>query len=302
MIMIEAKNIAYRIRHKTILHPMSFSAEAGRITVLLGPNGAGKSTLLNLLAGELSPDEGTVLLGDLSLQAYTPENLARKRAVLTQHYSVPLPFTCEEIVMMGRYPHARTSTAARNKEIVRQCMKEMEVQFFAARMFSTLSGGEQQRVQMARVLAQLDAKGASNKVLLLDEPTSSMDYLQQQLCLFRMKELAAGGHTIVVVLHDLNLAAQYADKILLLKQGYLLAEGSRDEVLQPALISMAYELDIDIITHEDYPFPILVPALQHRNHSIQTNKNSHYAYYTDHSFAERKLARLPERVPESTHP
>jgi len=271
--MIEVKNISYSISGKCILQPSSFSVETGEITVLLGPNGAGKSTLLRILAGELSPDHGNILINQVALEELHPEALARKRAVLTQHYAVPLPFSCEEIVMMGRYPHYKQSTEAKNKRIINQCMKEMEVLPFAHRMFNTLSGGEQQRIQMARVLAQLaDTKGGEERILLLDEPTSSLDYLQQQLILSKIRTLAKKGYTIILVLHDLNLAAQYADKILLLKDGYILADGSSNEVLQPSLLSMAYELDIEIITDEDYSFPILIPALHNKNRISQPDK------------------------------
>src|SRR5699024_1781349 len=180
--MIRAENISYQIHGKEILHSMSFQADLGAVTILLGANGAGKSTLLRLLAGENKPEEGKVWLDRRPLTQYAPRDLARKRAVLTQNYAVPLPFSCEEIVMMGRYPHEGFSTTKENKEIVARCMEEMEVQDFAGRMFNTLSGGEQQRVQMARVLAQIETTEKSeNKVLLLDEPTSSLDYLQQQL-------------------------------------------------------------------------------------------------------------------------
>jgi len=271
--MIQAENIAYSISGKRILQPSSFEVEKGEITVLLGPNGAGKSTLLRILAGELYPDHGSILINQVALEKLNPEVLATKRAVLTQHYAVPLPFSCEEIVMMGRYPHYKQSTEVQNKRIIDQCMEEMEVLPFARRMFNTLSGGEQQRVQMARVLAQLaDANGREERILLLDEPTSSLDYLQQQLILSKIRSLAKKGYTIILVLHDLNLAAQYADKILLLKEGYMLADGSSNEVLQSSLLSMAYELDIEIISDENYSFPILIPALHNKNRISQPNK------------------------------
>lgn len=271
--MIAAKNISYQVDGKEILHTMSFAALPGAVTVLLGANGAGKSTLLRLLAGENMPVTGEVLLEGQPLKHFSPQVLARKRAVLTQNYSVPLPFSCEEIVMMGRYPHEGISTGKENRAIVAQCMKEMEVQKFAPRMFNTLSGGEQQRVQMARILAQLQsAKSREGKILLLDEPTSSLDYLQQQLILSRVKSLASKGYTVIMVLHDLNLAAQYADKILLLKAGSLVADGHADRVLQPSLIKQAYGIDVDVVEHDDYPFPILVPALHNQNRFLQINK------------------------------
>jgi iron complex transport system ATP-binding protein len=291
--MIKTTNISYSIKGKPILQPMSFQAEDGEVTVLLGPNGAGKSTLLRILAGELMPDTGTIWLDNHGLADMSQEQLALKRAVLTQNYSVPLPFTCKEIVAMGRYPHVKSSTAANDNCIIEQCMQEMDVSPFTDRMFNTLSGGEQQRVQMARILAQLnDGNDDHAKILLLDEPTASMDYLQQQLCLSKARELAGKGYTVVVVLHDLNLAAQYADKIMLLKQGYLLAEGRSREVLNSAMIGLTYDMDVDVIMHDDYAFPILVPALHHCNcytafnKKINNLKTSDYEHYINESLAE----------------
>lgn len=275
--MIEAANLCCRIGNKTILQPCFFDAEAGSITAVIGPNGAGKSTLVRLLAGDQPPSAGQVQIAGRPLGDWTADALARIRAVLTQHFGVPLPFSAEEIVQMGRYPYARTSTAAADQKIVRECLEEMDVLRFASRQFATLSGGEQQRVQMARVLAQLSAReGLRGKVLLLDEPTSSLDPLQQQLMLSKIRELARAGLTVLVVLHDLSLAAQYADKLLLLREGYLLAEGTVSEVLEPALLGVAFGLDLDILEQQDYPFPVLVPALHRRaafSHPTKILKN-----------------------------
>jgi iron complex transport system ATP-binding protein len=164
--------------------------------------------------------------------------------------------------MMGRYPHFDHRPAAIDKEIVTACMDEMQVGTFAARAYHTLSGGEQQRVQMARVLAQLkdNSLHPCRKVLLLDEPTASMDCLYQQLCLSKAKELAGKGYTVLVILHDLNLAAQFADTILLLKQGRLVTAGSVREVLQPDFIAEAYDMEVNVLEYDEYDFPILVPA------------------------------------------
>lgn len=285
--MITVKNISYKIGGKAILHPMSFEIFSGEVTILLGANGAGKSTLMRVLAAEYLPGTGEVCLDERLLGDYTPEALARKRAVLTQQFAVPLPFSCEEIVMMGRYPHQGQSIARQDQEIVTRCMREMDVEAFAGRLFNTLSGGEQQRVQMARVLAQLDSGHPTDtRVLLLDEPTSSLDYLQQQLLLTKVKILADRGYAVVVVLHDLNLAAQYGDHLLLLKEGYLLAEGTREEILQSALVSMAYDMDVEVVTHEDYPFPFLVPALHCRPNLLLNHKSKKNGTYTNQALIE----------------
>lgn len=286
--MMTSHNISYAVGSSSILHPMSFELQTGAVTVLLGANGAGKSTLLRILAGDLTSATGEVLLDGKPLGQYSALALARRRAVLTQHYAVPLPFTSEEIVLMGRYPYEGLCSAAENALLVRSCMEEMEVEHFGRRLFNTLSGGEQQRVQMARVLAQLASmEGDREKTLLLDEPTSSLDYLQQQLILSKARSLAHQGYGVGVVLHDLNLAAQYADKILLMKEGYLVAEGTAAEVLQPALIGMAFDIDVDIITDEGYPFPILVPAMHHRNRITQLTKSTSYGTHNRRTVTKR---------------
>ncbi|THU37239.1 heme ABC transporter ATP-binding protein [Niastella caeni] len=279
---ITAQNISYSVGQKPILHNLSFAMHPGEVTVVLGPNGAGKSTLLRILSGEQAPSSGTILLNDKSIQTFSLTQLARCRAVLSQQYMLNLPFCCEEIVMMGRYPHFNNHPAAIDRDIVQQCMQEMQVAQFTGRLYQTLSGGEQQRVQMARVLAQLreaNAGDVTGKLLLLDEPTASLDCLHQQACLQKARDLAQHGYTVAVILHDLNLAAQFADKIILLKNGQLVKEGSMREVLQPDCIADAYEMEVEVWQHPDYNFPVLVPA-EHKVRSIlkTSNKNNIHEY------------------------
>ncbi|MDF2187152.1 heme ABC transporter ATP-binding protein [Paraflavitalea sp. CAU 1676] len=260
--MITARNISFKLGQKTILNKLAFSLQPGELSIVLGQNGAGKSTLLKILSGEQKPTDGMVLLGQDDLHKLSPAQLAHQRAVLSQQYPAALPFTTEEIVMMGRYPHFGSKPAAFDKEVVHECMEEMQVLALSRRSYQTLSGGEQQRVQMARVLSQLKEKGdtASRKLLLLDEPTASMDCLHQQLCLRKAKELAGRGYSVLVILHDLNLAAQFADTILLMKHGRLVAHGGVREVLQPVLIAEAYDMEVNVLEYDEYDFPILVPA------------------------------------------
>lgn len=273
---ISARNISYWIGQKPILHKLSFNIRPGEVTVVLGQNGAGKSTFLKLLSGESKPTMGQVLLNNKELHTIPVKQLATMRAVLSQQYASGLQFNCEEIVMMGRYPYFTAKPSLEDHRIVKECMDEMQVDHLIGRTYKALSGGEQQRVQMARVLAQLRSVKNSGAhwrnekqqgLLLLDEPTSSMDVLHQQLALSKAKELSALGYTVVVILHDLNLAAQYADTILLLKQGCLVASGGVRDVLTPENLSNAYNMELDILESEDYDFPILVPA-RHKNKSI----------------------------------
>jgi iron complex transport system ATP-binding protein len=263
--MIQIENISYRAGGRTILDQVSFTVPPGAITVVLGANGAGKSTLLRLVSGELQPKTGRIVFNGQLMHQVPPAQLALNRAVLTQQYAVNLPFTCEEVVMMGRYPHFSNKPAAADHEVVQEVMADLHVTHLQARLFQTLSGGEQQRIQLARVLAQLrDAAGTTpntRKLLLLDEPTSSMDWLHQQLALQKARQLAQQGYGILVILHDLNLAAQFADQLVLLRQGKLIATGTPFEVLQPATIYMAYGIETDLLQQNDYPFPVIIPSL-----------------------------------------
>lgn len=271
--MLEIQKLYYKIGPQSILEDISACIRPGQLTVLLGANGAGKSTLLKVLAGENKPFRGSVTLKGRAISSHRPQELALRRAVLTQQYSLSLPFRCREVVMMGRYPHFKQTPSCSDQELVRLAMEEMMVEQLADRWFHTLSGGEQQRVQMARVLAQLyPLASVATKFLLLDEPTSSMDCLQQQLCLRKAKELAQAGCTVVVVLHDLNLAAQYADQVLLLKNGKLLKAGASAEVFQPDLIRQAYGYEVEIIYHNGVDFPILLPVFTGSKQSVNAKK------------------------------
>ena len=263
--MLRIENISYRAGRKKIIDGLSCTILPGELTVLLGANGAGKSTLLRLLAGERPPHAGDIWWDRRSLPAIPAAELARMRAVLTQHTVVSLPFTVEEIVMMGRYPHYRHHPSVEDRGIVAACLEEMQAGHLKERLFYTLSGGEQQRVQMARVLAQLS--GVKDGMLLLDEPTSSLDWLHQQLCLQKARALANAGYMAVIVLHDLNLAAQFADTILLMKGGRLLAAGEKEQVLKPDLIRQAYGIETTVIYPAECIFPVIIPG---------TSKNKKY--------------------------
>lgn len=259
---MRVNNISFKAGNRSILSNLSFELRTGEITVVLGPNGAGKSTLLRLLAGEMKPHSGDIYFDNQPMHKISPAALARQRAVLTQQYAISLPFICEEVVMMGRYPHFSNIPTAQDADIVTAAMDDMEVTHLRSRPFQTLSGGEQQRVQVARVLAQLWNPTNDNKykLLLLDEPTSSMDILHQQMLLTKARQLAQQQYAVLLVLHDLNLAAQFAHHILLLQNGKLLADGSASEVLQPHTIQKAYGIEVSILQSEAHDHPIIVPV------------------------------------------
>jgi iron complex transport system ATP-binding protein len=213
--------------------------EPGRVLGVLGPNGAGKSTLLRLLAGELAPDAGRVTLDGVALAQWRPAALARRRAVLPQASRLSVPLRAEEVVALGRIPHGGGESEA-DRAAVRAAMAEAGVGAFAGRWLDTLSGGEQQRVHLARVFAQIAGTPPERTTLLLDEPTAALDWPQQHALLAAARRRAFAGAAVMVVLHDMAHAARYCDRILLLSSGRRVAEGPPASALTEEAIGRAY--------------------------------------------------------------
>jgi len=226
--MIRAENLGYRAGERPLVSAVNLAVRGGEMVALLGPNGAGKSTLLKLLCAQLAPHEGRVLFEDKPLGQWPPRELARRRAVLPQSSQVPFDFTAREIVLLGRSPFG---DAASCEALARRAMEKTECAHLADRVVTTLSGGEMQRVQLARVLVQIGLDGGAPRCLLLDEPISNLDPAHQHGALGVARELARDGAGVLVVLHDLNLAAQYADRLVLMRQGRIAAAGPPAEVL-----------------------------------------------------------------------
>lgn len=235
--LLEAREVSFRVGSKVLLHPTSLAVEAGTCVAVLGPNGAGKSTLLKLLAHEYRPASGSIAFAGKALTHWRPRDLARKRAVLPQHSATPFAFTALEVVLFGRSPHG---DAARMHTEALQAMEEADCLHLAHRTITTLSGGELQRVGFARVLLQLAGEIPSQTALLLDEPTASLDPLHQHLTLTRAQEAARKGRAILVILHDVNLAAQYADRLIFLRDGKVAASGPPAQTLTPATLEAVF--------------------------------------------------------------
>jgi len=221
--MIEATSISYQVSGKYLVRPLSVTFHAGEMAVIMGANGAGKSTLLKLLTGALKPSSGNVLYKNKDLSAYTSEELAKERAVLSQSYQLNFPISVSDIIMMGRYPYFNTSPTLHDQAIFDSAIYTLGIKHLLDRDYNTLSGGEAQKVQMARVLAQVwQSKGDNPKTLYLDEPVSSLDMKYQHEILGISKRFAEAGNAVVTVLHDVNLALQYADRIYFMKEGELI--------------------------------------------------------------------------------
>ncbi len=258
--MLLAQNLSYKIGPKTLLHDVSLRVRPGELLAIVGPNGAGKSTLLKLCAGELKPQSGSVLLGGQALNYYDNRHLARLRAMLHQQNALSFPFRVHELVLMGRYPHYTAGPGPHDYAVAETALNAVGLSAFADRYVPTLSGGEQQRVHLARVLAQLwDVPGG---LLLLDEPTTGLDLLHQQQMLTVARQMTERGYAVVAVLHDLNMAAQYAHQLLMLRAGSVEAVGSPREVLRPDIVERVFGLPVQVVESPCHACPLIVPIPQ----------------------------------------
>jgi len=250
--MIRADGISLRRGGRPVLVDVDLELRSGEVLALVGPNGAGKSSLLGVLAGELVPDAGTVLLDDKPVGDYAPRQLARRRAVLTQEHSISFPFLVREIVAMGRAPWVRRPEEAEDEDVIEASMLETDVARFADRRTTELSGGERARVALARVLAQ------RTEVVLLDEPTAALDLGHQEQVMLVARRLAEQGRAVGVVLHDLSLAGAHADRIALLSAGRLVAVGTPAEVLTPERVGAVYDVPVTVVEVDGAP--VVIPV------------------------------------------
>jgi iron complex transport system ATP-binding protein len=257
--MIEARDIVYAAGGHPILHGVSASFAAGRLHLIIGPNGAGKSTLVKLLARLIRPRSGQVLYDGADVAREGEPTLARRRAVLSQAIEIAFPLWVHEVVMMGRYPHFSGRPAARDSAVVAEVMRHCDVADLAERSYPTLSGGEKQRVNFARVLAQVwQPRPAGGRILFLDEPLTFLDIGHQIDLMRKLRELgAAPDMTIVGVVHDLALAARFADQLVLLHDGAVLAAGAPAAVMAPENIRTAFGVE-----------PVTVAAPDGRQHLV----------------------------------
>jgi iron complex transport system ATP-binding protein len=234
--MIEARGVTVRAGRAVLLDGVDLDVHAGEVVALFGANGAGKSTLLAALAGDRPPAAGTIRLDGAPIGELSPRALAARRGVLRQHASLAAGFTALEVVQLGQ-PRADAARA-------RACLAEVELADFADRRYPSLSGGEQQRVQLARVLAQLaDRRRAA---LFLDEPAAALDLRQQRLVARIARASAARGHAVVLVAHDPDFVARAADRVVVLRAGRVLADAAPEGALTADVLSRAFGLPVAI--------------------------------------------------------
>ncbi len=262
MVALIADSLSVSLSSRPVLTDISMDIKPGEVMVIIGPNGAGKSTLLRILSGEMHPDTGSAIINGTDIRALSASELACQRSLMPQHASLTFPFKVKDVVAMGREPFRHESDFEADNTAIAWSMAATDVTALAARSYTRLSGGEQQRVQLARVLAQSwrQAGTTTPRYLLLDEPTASLDLAHQHATLHLAKELAQQGVGVVAVVHDLNLAALYADRVAVLSHGQLAALGSPEDVLLPEMIQEVFGLEVRRIFDDGSSRHLVLPT------------------------------------------
>ena len=260
--MIAAEDVTVTRSGRKLLDQVDLTLRPGHFTVVIGPNGAGKSTLMKVLSGEIRPDIGRVSYYGTGIDLCQPAELAKRRAVLPQASQLAFPFTALEIVRMGAVAQGAINPA----EEARRALARVGLRSFENRSYTSLSGGEQQRVQFARALAQVPQPVADGvpRALFLDEPTASLDLGHQISVLEIARDFAAAGGMVFAILHDLNLAAEFADHLLVLDQGRVVAEGACRDTVSDQIISSVYGIAGAVGRLPAGSIPYVLPQSRHR--------------------------------------
>tara|TARA_R110001599_G_scaffold39338_7_gene120016 strand:+ start:1437 stop:2231 length:795 start_codon:yes stop_codon:yes gene_type:complete len=248
---IDVQSLSISIDKKTLLDSVDLTIRPNELTILIGPNGAGKSTLLKACSGDMLPTYGEILINQTSIHSFSSAKLAKTRAVMTQSYEMGFGFTVIEIVSMGCFTYEEQVSQHQKREIIRDVMDFMEIAHLSERNFMTLSGGEQQRTQLARVLAQLwlPYEQEEARYLFLDEPTSSLDVFHQYHVLSLAQELTKRNIGVLAVVHDLSLAASFADQLVLINNGEIITKGVPESVLQRSHLANVYGIKAEYFHH-----------------------------------------------------
>lgn len=246
--MLVLENVHWKIAAKSILTNISLQVRAGELLVVLGANGAGKSSLLQLMAGATKPSRGRIRLKGRALKDYSAKALAQQRAVLPQKTQMAFDLSVLDTVALGRYAYGELPQ--KSQTIALEQLRALGLQAYAERGIWQLSGGQQQRVHWARCLCQLHQESPEAKLLLLDEPTASLDLQYQHEVLQKAQQLAhEKGYAVLAILHDLNLAAQYADRLLFLRKGKQIGIGPVAQLLQPDTIRACFGVEAVVQQH-----------------------------------------------------
>ena len=245
---IKAKSIFWEVDNKRIIKDISLEISLGEVVSIIGPNGAGKSSFLNVLSGDIKPTSGSVSFDETNLKDISIQERSFMRSVMSQSQQIVYDFSVKEIIEMGWLDRGIASYSGNFKEAVMKVASECSVHNLLEQKFNTLSGGEQRRVHFARTLIQLWRPSNSHdpRYMFLDEPTANLDILHEQNLMKLVRSKAMEGIGILLILHDLNLAAKYSDKLVIFKDGSLIKSGSPEEVLQSKVLTEVYGLDMEV--------------------------------------------------------
>lgn len=258
MSVLQISDLSVSVGEKTLLESANLTIEPGEVVSIIGPNGAGKSTLLGAVCGDIAW-RGEVKLNGQPIRQVPMLQRARKMAVLAQNNTLDFAFTGQEVVALSRTPHATGMVI--DADICHAAMAALDVTHLANRPYPQFSGGEQQRIQLARVLAQIwRAEDAGQRLLLLDEPVTSLDIGHQWQCMQAVREFANQGVAVLMILHDMTLAAAFSDRLLAIHQGRCCAQGTPEQVLTAELIQRVFDTDVCIMPHPLTGKPVVINA------------------------------------------
>jgi iron complex transport system ATP-binding protein len=250
-IVLSLDSVCTMANGKSLLRNISFAVKNGELVSVIGPNGAGKSTLLKCISFESPPGQGIILLNNTPIEDYDPKDRARHMAVLPQANTLSFPYTVDEVIALGRTPHDTPRNT--NGVIIRDILHELDLTMFTDRIYTTLSSGEKQRVQLARVMAQIwDVGGEATKLLIMDEPLTALDLKYQKELVQIFKKISARGMAIVTVIHDINIALAISDKILALKDGEIAYFDSPGQIEDARMFSNLFNIELEMITTQEH--------------------------------------------------
>lgn len=256
MTLLTATGISVAMQGHYLVDNVSMHINAGEVVAIIGPNGAGKTSLVRALTGELPISAGEVLFNQHRIQQYNLEQRARQLAMLSQHTELSFPFTVSDVVQLGRIPHS--SGLAEDQRIVEAALQAVDMTACSSRPYTQLSGGEKQRVQLARVMAQVwRQQDAPVRLLILDEPTAALDVSHTRQLMREISRMAASDVGVVMILHDFNLAARFADHIVVLVEGKKVAEGKPIEVFTEENMQRYFDVAAHIIPHPKTGRPLV---------------------------------------------
>ncbi|MFL0809188.1 MAG: heme ABC transporter ATP-binding protein [Agarilytica sp.] len=242
---LRLREVSYVTSSRPLLNKVSLDIPSGSITAIVGQNGAGKSTLLNIVSGDLKATSGDISLQNTALHVFDRSELCKRIAYLPQNNVLNFPFTVREVIRLGRIPHSTGNVI--DESIVNAALESMDLVHLSERLYTRLSGGEKQRCQVARVLTQIwREEDAPSRCLLLDEPTSSLDLAHNQKLMSVIKDFSQRGVTVIIVVHDINLAAAHATNIVALKDGSLVAQGHPNEIFTSRNIEHIFDVEMNV--------------------------------------------------------